>query len=66
MDRIVASGLLAVNLVVFGHSRVVAQAAAPSRPAAQPSARPAPAGQPAAAKRAASSPKFDALVLEAG
>ena len=66
MDRIVASGLLAVNLVVFGHARVVAQAAAPSRPAAQPSAKPTPAGQPAAAKRAASSPKFDALVLEAG
>ncbi len=66
MDRIVASGLLAVNLVVFGHSRVAAQAAAPSRPAAQPSAKPTPAGQPAPAKRAASSPKFDALVLEAG
>ena len=66
MDRIVASGLLAVNLVVFGHSRVVAQATAPSRPAAQPSARPTPAGQPAPAKRTPSSPKFDALVLEAG
>src|SRR5688572_30465665 len=66
MDRIVASGLLAVNLVVFGHSRAVAQATSPSRPAAQPSAAPAQAGKPAPAKRAASSPKFDALVLEAG
>ena len=53
MDRIVASGLLAVNLVVFGHSRVAAQAAAPSRPAAQPSASAGTGGQarPGAAGR---------------
>ena len=65
MDRIVASGLVAVTLVAIGSSRPVAQSPAPSRPAATPSPASKPPAKPAAPRQPAASAKFDALVAEA-
>jgi len=62
MYRIVASGLVAVTLVAGGPSRATAQATAPA--AAKPT--PQPAAKPGSARQPAASPKFDALVAEAG